>query len=299
MFKNPQNPSKEPQNSSKGPQNSSQDPQNSSKGPQNSSKGPQNSSKGPQNPSKGPQNSSKESQTLWVETILENEKFLKEFSTKEITQGLKDTILKFANAVDSIYSPGTKKTELDSTHNDDICMLYFISHNKNRDDLSLINSIRYGWALSRLRIISSFRSIENFIEGPVKRDDGGGELVNFHGAFIQKRRLDDFKDHTEVVPMSFDVQVVDIYNELSESDRNIIIKFFSEFSEPTLHSQSVQQGGKKRKSVKAITPVKTEKTHKCKDGVIRRLYAKGQDLYVKMKNSTTGKFVYKKIKGPK
>jgi len=48
--------------------------------------------------------------------------------------------------------------------------------------------------------------------------------------------------------------------------------------------------------VKKETPVKTEKTHKCKDGVVRRLYRKGADFCVKMKSKITGKMTYKKVK---
>jgi hypothetical protein len=56
-------------------------------------------------------------------------------------------------------------------------------------------------------------------------------------------------------------------------------------------------GGSMRKSVKKLnSPVKTGMTHKCKDGVERKLYKKGVDMYVKMKSKKTGKMIYKKVK---
>lgn len=53
-----------------------------------------------------------------------------------------------------------------------------------------------------------------------------------------------------------------------------------------------------KKSVKKEkeSPIKTNKTHKCKDGKERKLYKKGGDMYVKMKSQVTGKMIFKKIK---
>lgn len=51
------------------------------------------------------------------------------------------------------------------------------------------------------------------------------------------------------------------------------------------------RGGKDNKS----SPMKTSKSHKCKDGVFRKLYKKGKDFFVKMK-SKNGKFTYRKVK---
>jgi hypothetical protein len=50
------------------------------------------------------------------------------------------------------------------------------------------------------------------------------------------------------------------------------------------------------KTAKHESPVKTARTHKGKDGVIRRLYKKGQEFYVKIKSKITGKFGYRKVK---
>ena len=50
-------------------------------------------------------------------------------------------------------------------------------------------------------------------------------------------------------------------------------------------------GGRKNKNF-----VKTSQSHKCKDGVTRKLYKKGENFFVKMKSKITGKFNYKKIK---
>lgn len=65
-----------------------------------------------------------------------------------------------------------------------------------------------------------------------------------------------------------------------------------------LSFESVQvTGGKSaKKTVKKECPVKTSRTHKGKDGVVRRLYKRGVDFFVKVKSSVTGKFVYKKVK---
>lgn len=57
------------------------------------------------------------------------------------------------------------------------------------------------------------------------------------------------------------------------------------------------QGGKKyKKSVPKSSPVKTARSHKCKDGVVRKLYKKGENFFVKMKSKETGKFIFKKVK---
>ena len=61
-------------------------------------------------------------------------------------------------------------------------------------------------------------------------------------------------------------------------------------------------GGKKSARKTASTkkpkssPVKTARSHKCKDGVVRKLYKKGENLFVKMKSKETGKFTYRKVK---
>jgi hypothetical protein len=62
--------------------------------------------------------------------------------------------------------------------------------------------------------------------------------------------------------------------------------------------RSVRKSSKKsaKKTVKKECPVKTSRTHKGKDGVVRRLYKRGVDFFVKVKSSITGKFVYKKVK---
>jgi hypothetical protein len=60
-------------------------------------------------------------------------------------------------------------------------------------------------------------------------------------------------------------------------------------------------GGKssrKPRTVKSarVTPVKTSRTYKGKDGVTRVLYKRGLDFYVKKKSEKTGKFTYRKVK---
>jgi hypothetical protein len=45
-----------------------------------------------------------------------------------------------------------------------------------------------------------------------------------------------------------------------------------------------------------VTPVKTSRTYKGKDGVERVLYKRGVDFYVKKKSEKTGKFTYRKVK---
>lgn len=54
-----------------------------------------------------------------------------------------------------------------------------------------------------------------------------------------------------------------------------------------------RRGGK---SVKKSSPVSTGRTYKCKDGVTRKLYRRGDEMCVKMKSKVTGKMVYKKVK---
>jgi len=51
----------------------------------------------------------------------------------------------------------------------------------------------------------------------------------------------------------------------------------------------------KTKSTKS-SPIKTARSHKCKDGVVRKLYKKGENFFVKMKSKETGKFTYRKVK---
>ena len=62
--------------------------------------------------------------------------------------------------------------------------------------------------------------------------------------------------------------------------------------------RSMRKSSKKsaKKTVKKECPVKTSQTHKGKDGVVRRLYKRAGDFFVKVKSSVTGKFVYKKVK---
>lgn len=50
------------------------------------------------------------------------------------------------------------------------------------------------------------------------------------------------------------------------------------------------------KSTKPSSPVKTARTHKCKDGIVRRLYKRGVDFFVKRKSEKTGKMSYRKVK---
>ena len=78
--------------------------------------------------------------------------------------------------------------------------------------------------------------------------------------------------------------------ELDEKEENDVEIFFKQ----TL------SGGSSRKarpvSSARVTPVKTNRTYKGRDGVERKLYKKGTDFYVKKKSEKTGKFTYRKVK---
>jgi len=58
--------------------------------------------------------------------------------------------------------------------------------------------------------------------------------------------------------------------------------------------RSVRKSSKK--SVKKECPVKTSRTYKGKDGVVRRLYKRAGDFFVRVKSKVTGKFGYRKVK---
>jgi hypothetical protein len=57
----------------------------------------------------------------------------------------------------------------------------------------------------------------------------------------------------------------------------------------------INTGGKKSVKKQPIY-VKINISHKCKDGIERVLYQKGENFYVKVKSKVTGKFVFKKTK---
>ena len=51
-----------------------------------------------------------------------------------------------------------------------------------------------------------------------------------------------------------------------------------------------------KKTVKKECPTKTSRTYKGKDGVVRRLYKRAGDFFVRVKSKITGKFGYRKVK---
>jgi hypothetical protein len=61
----------------------------------------------------------------------------------------------------------------------------------------------------------------------------------------------------------------------------------------TITSNVQKTGGK---SAKKECPTKTSRTYKGKDGVVRRLYQRAGDFFVRVKSNVTGKFGYRKVK---
>jgi hypothetical protein len=97
-----------------------------------------------------------------------------------------------------------------------------------------------------------------------------------------------------------DIDVTDITFEHKGVIEDQIKKFLNPKSQSggyKYRSRSVKKTNKKPK--KKPTPVKTPGKYTSKDGVSRQLYVMGEQLYVKMKDSKEGIFVYKKIKGAK
>jgi hypothetical protein len=110
-------------------------------------------------------------------------------------------------------------------------------------------------------------------------DDEGHEV----GALINKMKIKNFNNiwYCQIWNQYYKVEVTN-YN------KKFILTLIDKKSLNVL-------GGRTVKSAR-VTPVKTSRTYKGKDGVTRVLYKRGLDFYVKKKSEKTGKFTYRKVK---
>jgi hypothetical protein len=120
-------------------------------------------------------------------------------------------------------------------------------------------------------------------------------------------KTDEFKSLDKAESVSVLLPITDITFISTKVIEDQIKNFFKPESRSggyNYRSRSVKKTNKKpkktnKKPKENPTPVKTQGNYTSKDGVSRQLYVMGEQLYVKMKDSKAGIFVYKKIKGAK
>jgi hypothetical protein len=199
----------------------------------------------------------------WLNEVLkDNNAFLNFLAETKIEDDVKKIILGFANKIDHDILGYTAKTELDYTHNDDIFMLYFLIKYGGVDADNL-NLIHIGWSLSKIVIISSFRSIQYVIEDPIEEENKKNllkiDLPASKHAFLLKETLE--KIWKRSVNKDFEAKVFEIYKAMflkGSKDVQLLEKFFSaqepnEYIKPdisNLLNKIPKEGGKNKKSTK-------------------------------------------------
>lgn len=178
----------------------------------------------------------------WLNSVLkDNNEFLDFLAVTPITDNIKKIILDFANEVDGVLN---QKTELDYTHNDDIFMLYFLikygSLRPDSDNELNLQLIHIGWALSKIVIISSFRSRQYVIEDPIENSKKNnllkidiGDKSNPKHAFLLRETLN--KMLGKKTDRSFENTVLKVYNGKilnNEEYKTSLISFFEPFPPP-------------------------------------------------------------------